>query len=80
MALLPETGREEAQAMMERIEKDMSERTWSNEAVRVLVDSGIATCPPDGTDVDSLIRLADFRLYEQKRKRKLLRAQETGEK
>jgi diguanylate cyclase (GGDEF)-like protein len=80
IALLPETGREEAQAMMERIKKDMSERTWSGEAVRVLMDSGIATCPADGADVDSLIRLADLRLYEQKRKRKLLKSEWTGEK
>jgi diguanylate cyclase (GGDEF)-like protein len=80
IALLPETGREEAQMMMERIEKDMSERTWSGEAVRVLMDSGIATCPTDGADVDSLIRLADLRLYEQKRKRKLRKSEWTGEK
>jgi diguanylate cyclase (GGDEF)-like protein len=80
IALLPETGREEAEVMMERIEKDLSVRTWSGEAVRVLMDSGIATCPADGADVDSLIRLADLRLYEQKRKRKLLKSEWTGEK
>jgi GGDEF domain-containing protein len=44
------------------------------------MDSGIATCPADGADVDSLIRLADLRLYEQKRKRKLLKSEWTGEK
>ncbi|MFP4481462.1 MAG: diguanylate cyclase [Thermovirgaceae bacterium] len=78
IALLPETGREEAQVMMERIKSDMAERTWSEEKVMTIVDSGVATCPGDGTDEDSLVRIADLRLYEAKRKRKSIRAGSEG--
>jgi diguanylate cyclase (GGDEF)-like protein len=73
IALLPETGRAEAQVIMERIEKEMAERTWSEEGVKIFADFGIATCPDDGVEADSLVRIADLRLYEVKRKCKSLK-------
>ncbi|MGC9372491.1 MAG: diguanylate cyclase [Thermovirgaceae bacterium] len=80
IALLPETGPSEAQVLMERIESDMAGRTWSEEEVRTIADSGIATCPEDGMEADALIRIADLRLYEAKRRRKFLKAQSRSEK
>ncbi|MGC9490613.1 MAG: diguanylate cyclase [Thermovirgaceae bacterium] len=79
IALLPETGQAEAQVIMERIENEMAGRTWSEEGVKIFADFGIATCPDDGMEADSLVRIADLRLYEAKRKRKSLKAEWGGE-
>jgi GGDEF domain-containing protein len=57
---------------MERIENEMACKTWGEEKVNIFADFGTATCPEDGTDAESLIRVADVRLYEAKRKRKHL--------
>jgi len=78
IALLPETGRAEAQVIMERIENEMAGRTWSEEGVKIFADFGIAACPDDGMEVDSLVRIADLRLYEAKRKRKSLKTEWGG--
>ncbi len=80
IALLPETGQAEARVIMERIENEMAGRTWSEEGVRIFADFGIATCPDDGMEADSLVRLADLRLYEAKRKRKSLKTEWGGDR
>jgi diguanylate cyclase (GGDEF)-like protein len=80
IALLTETGRAEAQVIMERIENEMAGRTWSEEGVRIFADFGIATCPDDGMEADSLVRIADLRLYEAKRKRKSLKTERSGDR
>lgn len=72
IAMLPETGQPEAQALMERIGREMEGRTWTAHEAAVLADFGTSTCPEDGDEADSLIRIADLRLYEAKRRRKSL--------
>ena len=70
IALLPEAGNAEVMTIMERIEKEMACKTWGEKKVSISADFGTASCPCDGTDAESLIRVADLRLYEAKRKRK----------
>ncbi len=72
IVLFPETKQAEVLAIMERIENEMACKTWGEGKVNIFADFGTATCPEDGTDAESLIRVADVRLYEAKRKRKHL--------
>jgi diguanylate cyclase (GGDEF)-like protein len=68
LCLLPETGRDHAWAVAERmrhaIEESPLEIPGGNQ--NVTVSFGVATCPDDGPDLDKLIAAADAALYQAK--------------
>ena len=71
--LLPETTREEAAAVVHRL--DAAFRTTASEAWADLrISCGFATAPADGADGEALIRTADAALYAVKRSRAGVRA------
>jgi len=55
----------EAHAMAERIRRRIANAGAGNER-EVTVSIGVASCPRDGTDYDTLFERADKRLYEAK--------------
>ena len=66
--LLPETTREEASAVVRRL--DTAFRSTASEAFAELtISCGFATAPTDGVDAEALIRAADANLYALKRAR-----------
>jgi len=71
--LLPETSREEAEETAKRIKQAMSDYDPHLHHQRHLtlgVSIGIATYPHDATDLETLIAVADARMYEEKRAHK----------
>jgi len=68
--ILPRTSSDSAVAIAERIRSEVT-KTCKREDVaggaRITVTIGLATCPVDGADTDSLMRIADRRLYEGKK-------------
>lgn len=68
--LLPRFSKEAAVELAERIRKKVSEATIDirREATRTTVSIGVSTMPDDTLERDELLRRADQRLYEAKRK------------
>ncbi|MGE0787372.1 MAG: GGDEF domain-containing protein [Sandaracinaceae bacterium] len=66
--LLPETGREGARIVAERMRHAIEGCTVEGRALRVSL--GIAVAERMGTGADELVALADMRLYRDKRSRK----------
>jgi len=68
--LLPETSREEALEIAERIRRAVAatifEIETSSEPIRATISSGVATYPTDGADVNELIHQADLAVYRAK--------------
>ena len=68
IALLPNTPREQAQVVAERIIDRAKRQTFSG--IKLSASAGIATFPIDGETWEELFRVADRRLYSAKRKGK----------
>ena len=68
--LLPRFSKESALELAERIRKKVGEATIDirREATRTTVSIGVSTMPDDTLERDELLRRADQRLYEAKRK------------
>ena len=66
--LLPETTREEASAVVRRLDTAFRE-TASEAFAELTISCGFATAPTDGADAEALIRAADANLYALKRER-----------
>ena len=70
LVVLPEAWPQDAQLVAERVRKAVAdcEIVMDGGAVaRVQVSAGVAARVPDGSTIDSLIKLADDALYEAKR-------------
>lgn len=76
--LLPETTAVEAETICERLRKKISTHAFHSDRDGTTVDLplsfsfGVANYPNDGQDGETLIELADQKLYEEKRRRKPL--------
>lgn len=72
VAFLPETDAGEALTAAERVRKLIELRTFAHDgrAIRITISMGISHFPDDGTDLESLIKIADERLYRAKREGK----------
>lgn len=73
VAIMPETSKKNAQTAVERIKKELEERSFhyegSSSNLHITISAGIATFPEDAqTDYD-LINHADLALYEDKKKK-----------
>jgi diguanylate cyclase (GGDEF)-like protein len=68
--LLPETNKELAMAVAQRIRRSIESKGIKayDEELRVTASIGISTYPEDGTGIDILIEKADTALYKAKRK------------
>jgi diguanylate cyclase (GGDEF)-like protein len=64
--LLPQTTSEEAQAIAERIRRNIEETDFGNR--KVTVSMGIASCSLELNSSDEVISAADKALYEAKRR------------
>ena len=70
VALLPETPREGARVVAEKVRQAIALRPIEAEGVEgglhITVSVGVASYPEDGTDADALIRAADRAMYRAK--------------
>jgi diguanylate cyclase (GGDEF)-like protein/putative nucleotidyltransferase with HDIG domain len=68
--LLPETSRDQAMEIAERIRRAVAARAFdvqtANEPVRVTVSMGVACFPDDGNDPNQLLHHADLAVYRAK--------------
>ena len=68
--LLPETGRETALEIAERLRRSVAESSFDVETsvdpIRATISIGVATFPHDGTDVTELVHQADLAVYRAK--------------
>ncbi len=76
MIIFPETSGSQARQAMEKIQNLLQEKCCPSLSIRAGIAYGIATYPHDAQDPQSLIRLADKRLYTYKAK--LFAAEETN--
>ena len=69
VAYLPDTGAEEAILAADRLRKLLERHVFHHEGrdIRLTISMGVAHFPDDGSDLDSLVRAADERLYLAKR-------------
>ena len=68
--ILPETGPTESLMVADRIRMKIEREGYvleSGDRVSLTVSAGVASCPEDATDKESLIRCADKALYAAKR-------------
>ncbi len=72
VAFLPETDAGEALTAAERVRKLIELRTFVHHGreLRITISMGISHFPDEGTDLESLIKIADERLYQAKREGK----------
>jgi diguanylate cyclase (GGDEF)-like protein len=66
LILLPDTGKEQAQAVAEKVRAAVAATTLSRIEQPVTASLGVATMPEDAGDADALIRAADRALYVAK--------------
>ncbi|MDI9393158.1 MAG: diguanylate cyclase [Thermovirgaceae bacterium] len=66
VALLPETGSDEASLVVERISKRLSDVRVSGIPLDLRADFGLALFPDDGKKMTTVIQKADNRMYENK--------------
>lgn len=65
--ILPVTHKDDAFILANRIKDAVEANTYlADEALRVTLSGGIATCPEDAADAKSLLYAADMALYEAK--------------
>ena len=68
--LLPETGREGAAAVAERVRTAVARQSWArgsvDEPLKLTVSGGISVYPEDGAELGDLLRQADNALYRAK--------------
>ena len=67
IAILPETGKNEALKLWRRIKKDIADNYWGKCKTTVDIDFGIASFPEDSDNHEELIKLADDWLYVNKK-------------
>lgn len=70
LILLPSTTKDGAQAAMEKLRhqiRNMDLREFGKQIDQITVSVGVANCPQESTDANTLIELADGRLYEAKK-------------
>ncbi len=67
---LPDVSRDDAEAVMDRMERKVAEQRVEGFEGRVVLDYGIAVCPGDGISLSEGIKIADERMYRNKAKRK----------
>lgn len=69
LVLLPSTRLHQAEAMGHRIGQEIADFELWRQGVRlsITVSVGIAECPPEGIEVETLLRHADEALYKAKR-------------
>jgi diguanylate cyclase (GGDEF)-like protein len=67
-ALLPRAGREQAQVVMERVQKSFADLgfKYEDEAIPITVSTGMAADEGHAQEFSSLLRLADTALYRAK--------------
>ena len=70
--IMPDTSSDDAYAVVERIRRIIADHSFTGDddahmEYSMTVSAGIATCPDDGTDVESLMSKADDALYRAKR-------------
>lgn len=72
--IMPETSYEKALDLIARIRQKFSIApfSWNDLKMRVDFGCGIACYPTDGTEMNTLMRLSDKRMYEDKRMRKMI--------
>jgi len=63
--LMPGTGRERAEKVMQRIEDAVSTSTFIKN-IKIGLSSGVVIFPEDGDSLDKLLTAADVRMYEKK--------------
>lgn len=63
--LMPETGPEQAEKVMQRIENAVIASTFIKN-IKIGLSSGMAIFPEDGDSLDKLLTAADARMYERK--------------
>jgi diguanylate cyclase (GGDEF)-like protein len=66
LLLFPHTGRDDAQAVFDRLRQIEVTVTGDQVPIVVMLSYGLATWPQDGADVDALMAAADRRLYAMK--------------
>lgn len=72
---LPDVSREDAGAIMERMELKVAEQKMEGFEGTVILDYGIAVCPEDGSSLSEVIKIADERMYKYKAERKAVKAE-----
>ncbi|HPR90532.1 MAG TPA: diguanylate cyclase, partial [Synergistaceae bacterium] len=72
---LPDVSREEAGAIMVRMELKVAEQKIEGFEGAVILDYGIAGCPEDGINLSEVIRIADERMYRYKAERKAVKSE-----
>ena len=66
LILLPDTGKQQARTVAEKVRAAVEAIVLSNLELRVTASLGVATLPDDCGDADSLVRAADRALYAAK--------------
>jgi len=66
LILLPDTGKQQAQVVAEKVRAAVEAIALSNLDLRVTASFGVASLPDDSGDADSLLRAADRALYSAK--------------
>jgi diguanylate cyclase (GGDEF)-like protein len=64
--ILPNTTKEEAYVLANRIKEAVEKVTFLDEAVRISVSGGVASCPGDAFDAKGLLYAADMAMYAAK--------------
>lgn len=68
--VLPNTNEDQAKSVAKRVAAFLKDSVEIRDArVRVTISTGVALCPRDGTDSESLIRHADVAMYAAKREK-----------
>ncbi len=70
LVYLPDVSREEAEVIMERMERKVADQYIPGLDDSVVLDYGIAVCPVDEARLADVIKIADERMYRNKAKRK----------
>ncbi len=64
---LPETPRQAAFEVAEKVRKSISEVTYEeNPEVRVTISGGVSCAPDEGDQLNQLLEIADKKLYQAK--------------
>jgi hypothetical protein len=66
LILLPDTGKQQARTVAEKVRAAVEAIVLSNLELRVTASLGVASLPDDCSDADSLVRAADRALYAAK--------------
>lgn len=70
LVYLPDASRQGAEAIMDRMEKEVGRQIIDGFDGAVILDYGIAVCPEDGPVISDVVRIADMRMYKNKERRK----------